>query len=169
MSDYLFEYSGTNMSLKNADDLWTLKELAQDRKEWTNSVTFIFPQKQQRTQWQTIKLHLWYLIRKFLTISDYLKFDINIIFFQPQFLHFLYQTFVFYKTEQLSNGFRIKLFFQKTSVQYKPKCKPNCTLSLIPLYFCTILNNILENIRCISSRLLFSICNKESCEIPSQH
>ena len=122
MSDYLFEYSGTNMSLKNADDLWTLKELAQDRKEWTNSVTFIFPQKQQRTQWQTIKLHLWYLIRKFLTISDYLKFDINIIFSSSPSLYT--SSFVFYKTEWLSNlpRFRMKcIFFSKNKCAIQTK------------------------------------------------
>ena len=32
------KYSGTYMTLKNADDLSTLKELTQDRKEWTNLV-----------------------------------------------------------------------------------------------------------------------------------
>ena len=36
LNDDLIKYSGTDMTLKNADDLRALRELAQDRSEWTN-------------------------------------------------------------------------------------------------------------------------------------
>ena len=42
LNDDLIKYSGTNMTLKNAGDLWTLRVLAQDRKEWTNLVEKIY-------------------------------------------------------------------------------------------------------------------------------
>ena len=42
LNDDLIKYSGTNMKLKIADDLWTLRGLAQDRKEWTNLVEKIY-------------------------------------------------------------------------------------------------------------------------------
>ena len=47
LNDDLIKYSGTKMTLKNADDLWTLRVLAHDRKEWTDLVEKIATKKQR--------------------------------------------------------------------------------------------------------------------------
>ena len=38
LNDDLTRYSGTDLRLKTAEDLWKLRELAQDRKKWSELV-----------------------------------------------------------------------------------------------------------------------------------